>query len=597
MHRRWLVKRTNPEYVRYVSKTSSVSPILAQILINRGIRTPEDINYFLKPSISDLSDPFELPGLKTAVERIKLAIERKEKILIHGDYDADGLTATAIMMETLQKLGADVNYFIPHRIAHGYGFNALSIETAKKSGVTLIITVDCGITSFETAALAKKEKIDLIITDHHEPMKKQMPDTGCQMHDRKNDASGIGYQISFAVPDALAVINPKLSSVDPKLLSLSGAGIAFKIVQGIDMLYGTDYALQCLDLTALGTIADVVPLTGENRIIVKEGMKLIHDGQRHAVSALKSIAAIEKRELYAELLSYTIVPRINAAGRVADASDVVRLLISEDEDESSELSQWLDNLNSERQKLNEAMYQEAFSELSGSDVLSREKGLTDKPVIVLYKEGWHQGVLGIVASRLAEEFYRPVFVLSVEDGIAKGSARSIPGFDINHALSECSKHLISFGGHKQAAGIKLKADDIPDFEKAIQDTAKKSLCENDFIPTLEIDADVALSEISQVFVSELSMLEPLGYGNEEPFLGAKNLEVVNPRIVGSNHLKMRLKQGAFSIDTIGFNMAEKSSGLLDSSCGLIDAVFKPGFNDWNGERYLQLNLKAFRPSM
>ncbi len=606
MHRNWLVKRTNPEYVRYISKTASVSPILAQILINRGIKTAEDISYFLKPSISDLSDPFKLPGLKTAAERIKLAIERKEKILIHGDYDADGLTATAIIMETLQKLGADADYFIPHRIAHGYGFNAASIEAAKKSGVSLIITVDCGITSFETAAEAKKEKIDLIISDHHEPMKNEMPspqrlargeDAGRRIENRKNRASGIVHQASFKVPDALAVINPKLNSVQSsedksKLLNLSGAGIALKIVQGIDMLCGADYASQCFDLAALGTIADVVPLIGENRIIVKEGLKLIHEGQRHAVNALKNIASLGDRELYAELLSFTIVPRINAAGRISDANDVVRLLISENENESSELSRWLDDLNSERQKLNETMYQEAFSDLN-------ERGLAEakeKPVIVLFKEGWHQGVLGIVASRLAEEFNRPAFVLSIKDGIAKGSVRSIPSFDISQALSECSKHLISFGGHKQAAGIKLKAEDIPAFEIAIQEMAKKALSENDFIPALEIDADVDLNEVNHVFVSELSMLEPLGYGNEEPFLGAKNLEVVNPRIVGNNHLKMRLKQGNVSIDTIGFNMAQMSSDLLDNNCGMVDAVFTPAFNDWNGERYLQLNLKAFRPS-
>lgn len=583
MHRHWLVKRTNPEYVRYISKTASVSPILAQILINRGIKTLEEINYFLKPSISDLSDPFELPGLKTAVERIKAAIEKNEKILIHGDYDADGLTATAIMMKTLQTLGANVNYFIPHRIAHGYGFNAASIETAKKSGVTLIITVDCGITSFDTAAEAKKEKIDLIISDHHEPAKKSLK---LKIKNEKLETA------EFLVPDALAVINPKLSTINPKILSLSGAGIALKIVQGIDMLYGTDYALQSLDLAALGTIADVVPLTGENRIIVKEGIKLIHEGQRHAVSALKSIASLENRELYAELLAFTIIPRINAAGRIADASDVVRLLISESEGESSELSQWLNKLNSERQKLNETMYQQAISDLN-------EKGFTagaETPVIVLFKEGWHQGVVGIVASRLAEEFNRPAFVLSIEDGIAKGSVRSIPSFDISRALSECSKHLISFGGHKQAAGLKLKAEDIPHFEKTMQKIAKKALSENDFVPALEIDADVELNEINQVFVNELSMLEPLGYGNEEPFLGAKNLEVVSPRIVGSNHLKMRLKQGSLSIDTIGFNMAQMGSDLLDNSCQLVDAVFTPAFNDWNGERYLQLNLKAFRPS-
>ncbi|MDP3111431.1 MAG: single-stranded-DNA-specific exonuclease RecJ, partial [Thermodesulfovibrionales bacterium] len=501
MHRKWLVSRTNPEYIRYISKAASISPALSQILINRGLKTPQEINDFLKPGISGLSDPFELPGIKTAVERIKHALDINERILVHGDYDADGLTATAIMVHALRMHGLDVHYFIPNRIAHGYGFNPAAVKIAKELGATLIITVDCGITSFEAASYAKAEGIDVIITDHHEPAV-------------SSQANG------FSLPDAVAVINPKLSALSSQLSDLSGAGIAFKIAQALATVHGSQFTVHdLLDLAAIGTMADVVPLTGENRIIVREGLKLIHEGRRPGIKALKSIAGLDGRQIRAELLSFTIIPRINAAGRLADSQDVVRLLLSDKEEEALELSSWLDRLNSERQKLDEAVYQEALSRLAAKEHDS---------VIVLSGEGWHLGVVGIVASRLAEKFYCPAFIFSVENGIAKGSARSIPSFDLCKGLSECKELLLSFGGHKQAAGIKLREENIPEFEKAMQGVIKSSLNKDDFILCLDIDADITLAEANHNLVKELSMLEPLGCGNEKPFLGSKGLEVINP---------------------------------------------------------------------
>ncbi|MEK7333681.1 MAG: DHH family phosphoesterase, partial [Nitrospirota bacterium] len=469
MHRKWLVSRTNPEYIRYISKAVSISPALSQILINRGLKTPQEINDFLKPGISGLSDPFELPGIKTAVERIKHALDINERILVHGDYDADGLTATAIMVHALRMHGLDVHYFIPNRIAHGYGFNPAAVKIAKELGATLIITVDCGITSFEAAAYAKAEGIDVIITDHHEPVKSRIQDTGYRMQDKKEHASCIVHHASFELPDTVAVINPKLATCNLQLASLSGAGVAFKIAQALcsaseqwtvpahrhyqqTPTLCTDTVNCLLDLAAIGTMADVVPLTGENRIIVREGLKLIHEGRRLGIKALKSIAGLDGRQIRAELLSFTIIPRINAAGRLADSQDVVRLLLSDKEEEALELSSWLDRLNSERQKLDEEVYQEALSRLAAKEHDS---------VIVLSGEGWHLGVVGIVASRLAEKFYCPAFIFSEENGIAKGSARSIPSFDLCKGLSECNRLgrpagagelLLSFGGHKQAAG-------------------------------------------------------------------------------------------------------------------------------------------------
>ncbi|MCG2709132.1 MAG: DHHA1 domain-containing protein, partial [Thermodesulfovibrionales bacterium] len=577
MHRKWLVSRTNPDYIKYLSKTVSVSPAFAQVLLSRGIKTPEAVNSFLNPHISGLSDPFEIDGVKTAVERIKRAADTNETVLVHGDYDADGLTATAIMVHALRTSGIDVHYFIPDRIAHGYGFNPVAVKEAKRLGATLIITVDCGITSFDAASCAKKEGIDVIISDHHEPA-------------FRGQGSGVRGQANtqhlipdaYSLPEAVAVINPKLSSSGSPLAILSGAGLAFKIAQALFTLHSSQFTVHdLLDLAAIGTMADVVPLTGENRILVKEGMKLIHEGRRQGIRTLKSVAGLDKRELRAGLLSFTLIPRINAAGRISDASDVVRLLLSETEGEAEDLGSWLNRLNSERQKIEEEVYQKAREAL---------QVMHDERVIVLSGEGWHQGVVGIVASRIAEEFYRPTFILSVEDGIAKGSGRSIPSFDLCRGLAECREFLLSFGGHRQAAGVRLKVENIPLFEKAMQRIVETALSKEDLVPSLEIDADVALSEVNHSLIREIAMLEPFGYCNEEPFLAARKLEVVNPRIVGNNHLKMKLKHGAHSVDAIGFDM-----GSTEVS-GAVDAVFTPTLNEYNGSSYLQLNLKALRPS-
>jgi single-stranded-DNA-specific exonuclease len=587
MHRRWLVKRTNPEYIGYISKAASISPALSQILINRGIKTLNEIHYFLNPKISDLSDPFELSGVKAAVERIIQAIKKNETVLIHGDYDTDGVTATAIMVQALKTYGIVVHYFIPNRILHGYGFNPVSIDIAKKLGATLIITVDCGITAFETAAYAKQNRIDVIITDHHEPIR--------SAEERKLGSSEVISALplfcssalpSYLLPDAVAVINPKISPPNSELqtpsYNLSGAGVAFKIVQALSTIHDSRFTIHdLLDLTAIGTMADVVPLTGENRVIVKEGLRLINEGQRLGIKALKGVSGLNDKELRSGLLSFTIIPRINAAGRIADARDVVHLLLSDIESETSNLSVWLDGLNLERQQTEEKVYREALSMIDPEQIPS---------VIVLSGEGWHQGVVGIVASRIAEEFHRPTFILSVENGIAKGSARSIPSFDICKGLSECSDLLLSFGGHKQAAGVKLNAENIRDFKDMIIGILNSNLTEDNLIPSIEIDANIALNEANHNLLKELSMLEPLGYGNESPLLGSKRLEVINPRVVGNNHLKMRLKQGHQSIDAIAFDM-----GDIHTS-DIIDAAYTLNLNEYNGNSYLQLNLKAIRPS-
>jgi single-stranded-DNA-specific exonuclease len=573
VRRRWFINRTNPEFVGYLSRASSISPFLARVLINRGIKTPSAVCDFLTPGITGLSDPFDLPGMQTAVERIASAAARNEKVLVHGDYDTDGLTATVIMVEALRKSGLDVSHLIPVRAAHGYGFNAVAVAEAKKRGVKLIISVDCGITSFDAAAVATREGIDVIITDHHEPAVRQ----------------DHGAEPGFSVPEAVAVVNPKLLPEGSGLEILSGAGVSFKAAQALAadkrFPFSQDDALSLLDLAALGTLADVVPLRGENRIILREGMRLLHAAERPGVRALKDVCGLTEKKLKAGLLAFTMVPRMNAAGRLADAGDVVRLLLSEDYEEAAGLSEWLDGLNAERQRIEEEVYQRALSKLD------RDVADTDT-VIVLSEEGWHEGVLGIVASRLAEKFYRPVFVFTLENGIAKGSARSIPSFDIRGGLAGCGQFLMTYGGHKQAAGVRMKAENMRSFEEAIRQIVVQSLDKDDLVPMLRIDSDIELPQISHALVRELEMLEPFGCGNAEPLFGSKGLGVAAPRTVGNNHLKMRLSKNSQSFDAIGFHM-----GLHFEHLGcpdVIDAVFAPAFNEWNGTRHLQLVLRDFR---
>jgi single-stranded-DNA-specific exonuclease len=553
MHRRWLLKRTNPEYITYLSRSAGISPALAQILINREIKTPEEVRDFMSPGLDTMCDPFDIEGIPALVEAILGAKGKGLRLFVHGDYDADGLTATAIMVGALRHLGMEVAYHIPNRFDSGYGFHPPAVEQAKEFGAGLIITVDCGITSYEAARAAKANGIDLIITDHHEPA----ADTG--------DADG------GALPEALAIINPKLSAPDSALAGLSGAGIALKVVQALAMKDSSIDPRGHIDLAALGTLADSVPLTGENRIIVREGLPVIDNSQRPGLMALKEVAGLNSRVLNARLATFTLVPRINAAGRLGDASEVVELMLTDSEKKAKEIARSLHNKNSERQKQEEVVLEEALK------VIEKEGY---GPAIVLAGEGWSEGVVGIVASRLVDLYQRPSFVLSIKDGVAKGSARSVQGFDIHAALAEAGSHLIGFGGHKQAAGLRLQASELEAFRKKMEAIAASQM--EGFTPVLNIDAEVDLKDVTYSLVSELGALEPFGYGNPEPVLGSRDLEVINPRVVGNNHLKVKLRSGNCAHDAIGWGM------------GRVDAAFAATINDWNGSRLVQLSLKGLR---
>lgn len=550
---RWVVSRTNREYLQYLAAGAGISPALAQILVNRKISTPEDATRFLKGSTGDLRDPFLLADMDRAVSRIRKAAESGEVVVIHGDYDVDGLTSTAIMMETLRMIGVNARFIIPNRLTDGYGLSESSVRRAASLGARLIVTVDCGISAVEEVRLANSLGMDVVITDHHSQ-------TG-------------------ELPDAVAVVNPHRVGSDYPFRDLAGAGVAWKVAEA---LVGRERAMQWIDLAAMGTVADVVPLVDENRIIVKAGLLAMNAAPRPGVRALLQVAGAAGKPVTGTTIGFALGPRMNAAGRLGDAAPVVDLLTTEREDQALAIAGFLHENNRQRQEIEAELLKSARAMIDPADA----------GVAVACAEGWHHGVLGIAASRLADEFSRPVILLSVENGLAKGSGRSIPPFDLTGALLRCADMLVGFGGHHQAAGVRIETGRIDEFRTRMSEILAAELDGKPYIPSLRIDAAVSLSDVSYALAREIAMLEPFGCGNPEPVLGCKGVEPQEFRIVGKNHLKMRLRQGLSTLDSIGFDMGGDAGQL--QSAGLIDAAFTPQLNEWNGRVSVQLNLKGVR---
>lgn len=556
MNSYWLVNRTNPEFLAYLSRNTSISTIAAQILVNRGIKDTASINDFLTPSLESLHDPFLLPDMDRAVHRIREAVKRNETVLVHGDYDADGITATSLLVMTLTDLGLRAHYHIPHRIHEGYGFSEKGIKAALRCGATLIITVDCGIGSAEEIEKARFSGIDVIITDHHVPPE--------------------------CIPDAVAVINPHRRDSLYPFKYLAGVGVAFKLVQAL--IY-PDMERSLLDLVALGTVADSVPLTGENRILVAQGLKELNRGEnRVGIRALQK-AANACSALRACHLSFRLIPRINAIGRMADAKNAVELFLTQDRARAEEITCSLEDYNRERQKISNQMLRSAMHMID-----------TDNPerAIILSSPDWHPGVIGIVASRLVEIFYRPVFLFSVNGATAKGSARGIPPLHLVRSIAECSDLLRDFGGHNAAAGINIATANLPVFKERMNHIVQKALSDEDISPTFEIDSAVKLSDIDSHLLRELDRLEPFGKANEEPLFGSKEVEILEHKVVSNNHLKMRLRQNGTVVDAIGFGMGNIADDVDDSL--YVDIAFSAGTNEWNGMRDVQLYIKCIRPT-
>ena len=560
----WNVKKTEWKTQESLVKELNISPTLALLLINRGYDNYREALNFLEPKLNSLVSPLKLHNMSEALEKIRKAVKENRKIVIYGDYDVDGITSTALLTDVFKTLGIEVEYYIPDRIEEGYGLNKEALKMLADKGAQLIITVDCGISSKEEVGIGKGLGLDFIITDHHQP-----PDE---------------------LPNCL-IINPQIEKENYTWKHLSGVGVALKLAQGLlENFYNTTNSnniLDYLDLAALGTIADIVPLTGENRIIVKYGLEQIAKGKRIGIRALCECANIDYKNITSNSIGYFLAPRLNACGRIGDARMGVKLLLTDCEDEARELANKLNLENQNRQNIEGKITSQAIE-------MAELMDLNKNKVIVLAGKDWHQGVIGIVASRLVDRYYRPVIILTTQNGIYKGSSRSIPGFDLHQALTDCQELLESFGGHSQAAGLSLREENIENFINRINYLASEMLKDEDYIPSLNLDGEINLTEADFNLVEEIAKLEPFGCGNSEPLLVYRRSEVKEYKEVGNNggHLKLKIKAGNTLWDAIGFNM----SCYLELAAAQkpLDIAFTLDKNNWNGKTTLQLVLKDIK---
>jgi single-stranded-DNA-specific exonuclease len=525
------------------------------VLINRGIKEVQQAQDFLNPRLSMLHSPYDLPDMSVAVERIKRALRKREKIMIFGDYDADGLTSTVLLKETLQAMGLEVFHYLPHRLLEGYGLNKQAVKKAITQKVDLFITVDCGTNSLAEVGELTKAGIDVIITDHHAPL-------------------------SGGLPAALAVINPRRPDSRYKFPHLAGVGVVYKFVQAI-----TDSInKESLDLTCLGTIADISPLKGENRIIVKFGLPLLFQTSRIGLRVLIERCGLNARPMDTTAVSYIISPRLNASGRIGSAELSLNLLLSKSEQEARELSELVNSCNSRRQRIEERMLKEAC------DLIEKEVNFKQQHVIVLAKDGWHRGVLGIVASKITDQFYRPTIVISLEGELCRGSARSIKNFHITQTLLECQHLLVEFGGHKQAAGLVIREDKISHFRKEINHLASEKLLLQDLYPSIDIDAQMNLSDLNEKNINELALLEPFGEANPAPVFCVRNLRLRSePRLLAKDTIKCYVTDGKLTYPAVGFRKSYLKDSLMNSRS--FDLAFVPSLDNYRGQGEIQLEIK------
>ncbi len=565
MELQWISRKNlDINRIKEFSEKLQVPEIVAIILLNRGIETYNDAFSFLKPSISSLHNPFLMKGMDTAVERIINAVKRNEKIMIFGDYDVDGVTATAVLYMFLKKMGSEVSFYIPERIKEGYGVSINGINEGINRGASLIISVDCGITNIDEVSFAKLNNIDFIICDHHEP--------------------------SERLPNAFAILNPKQKDDNYPFKELAGVGVVFKLIQGILQKSGSDpdEALKYIDIVAIGTTADIVPMLGENRFIVKKGLEKINSTPSLGVKILLEAAGMINCEITTWNIIYGIAPRINAGGRLGNAEKGVQLLITEDIDEALKIAYVLETQNRERRNIDNDILKEAL------EIIDKKFDPKRNYTIVLAKENWHPGVIGICASRIMDKFYRPTILISLSDGFGKGSARSIPEFDIYSALKKCSESIIEFGGHKLAAGLTIKEENIDKFMNSFEEVASSELSYDTLNPKLKIDGYFVLDDINDEIVRFLKYLEPYGTENEKPLFAARNLQVVGePKILANNHLKFKVRDNYIVFDAIGFGMGDLKY-RIELGTKNLDMAFSIDENEWCGKKSIQLKVKDLK---
>ncbi len=574
VEKRWLFASADAETVRMLSERLRISQVLASILVNRQVTSVEEAELFLNPELNDLHDPFLLPGMQKATERIREAALSNEKVMIYGDYDVDGTTATALMVHFLRLLDMRVDYYIPHRIRDGYGMNAASIRRFIDEDVKLIITVDCGVNAVDQIALAAEHGIDVIITDHHEP--------------------------GNVLPKAAAVIDPKLTGSQYPFRDLSGVGVAFKLacamVQSLSHGRQTsnelrEFILDAIGLVALGTVADVVPLLGENRILARYGLKALQTSQQAGVDALIESVYLRGTDISSSDVSFRIAPRLNAAGRMAEAALCVELFITNSTSEARIIAEKLGEINRERQRTQEEIFRSVRSKLEETHA-----SLDDVHAIVMADEGWHAGVLGIVASKMVEEYWRPTVLIDLAGDEGKGSGRSVQSFNLFEALQQCDEHLIAYGGHAQAAGVRIRSDKIDDFRDALNQIASRCILQENIAPSVTIDMELMLSDVNTYLIREISRMAPHGEGNRPPIFASSGLDIAGqPRLLGptGKHISFYVRQGSTSLRAIGFGMGDLYEKITAGSrrCSL---AYQPNLNEWKGTRSVELEIKDVR---
>ncbi len=573
--RRWRVGGGDATVAAGLARALQVPELLASLLIRRGCDTPEAARTFLDAPLSALHDPLLMSGMRAALERLRTAVARHEPILVCGDYDVDGVSGVALLVAGLRRAGGEVEYAVPRRLEHGYGLPLSLVDQAAVRGVRVLVTVDHGISAQEAVALARSRGVDVIICDHH--------------------------HAPPVLPPATAILNPTLRDCSYPFKELCGVGIAFKLLQALFGPEAREELWPFLDLVALGTIADLVPLLGENRILVKHGLTQLAMTSRPGLHALAQVAGIplsaapmgsgggRRGEIGAGRVAFGLAPRINAAGRLDDATVAVRLLLTQDSSEARDLALALDRQNRDRQELEGCILAEALIQAEAEHDLRRDRA------IVLASPAWHPGVIGIVAARLVERFGRPTALIGTRADQARGSARSAAGWHMANALGRCADLLLDYGGHRSAAGFSIHPDQIAPFRARLLSLAAQDLTDEDLVPTLVADAEVHLDAVDLALADSLARLSPHGMGNPEPVLVARRLQVMrSPRRVGQNHLKMRVRQtirGGQVVEAIGFRMGALVDVLDQPTAPRVDLAFVPERNEWSGREMLQLRVK------
>lgn len=564
MQKRWKVLTAEQQKVTSLQKELRINEVICRMLVQRGFDTFDKAKDFFRPQLSHLHNPWLMKDMGKAVDRIMKAFEEKEKILIYGDYDVDGTTAVASMYQFITDIYPNVEFYIPHRYREGYGVSKPGIDHAKENGYTLIISLDCGIKSADLIAHAKSFNIDFIVCDHH------LPDN--------------------VLPDAVAILNPKQPGCDYPYKDLCGCGVGFKLMTALAEklgLPGESY-LQYLDLLATAIAADIVPMTGENRVMAYYGLKRVNQNPCNGIKALMQLAGVQK-EMFITNLVFIIAPRVNAAGRMDDARKAVRLFIEKDCDKAFAFAEMLHTDNTDRRTADSAMTEEALA------LIGENEFMLDRKSTVVYREHWHKGVVGIVASRLIESYYRPTIVLTRSGEVAAGSARSVAGFNLYEAIHACKEHLLGYGGHFAAAGMTLLPENIEAFTLKFEQVVSQTIQPESLTPVLIIDAEVLFKDLTLSFYKIIHQMEPYGPENMRPVFLVRNvMDSGNSRMIKEQHIRFCLRQNNCSFNGIGFNMAGKFH-LIESKKPL-DVVFTLEENEWNEQKVLQLKVCDFRLS-